>query len=285
MALYFGKILYKFHNTGSTFIRASIIVLAVSLGREVQCQSYSFTSAYNSGMLSSDRFSIDQDAAILQPSILPEIPSLTISSHVQARYEGFDIYGLGLHLTSPLPQNWGVGMSIRSIGNGVYNSTEILLSTGKILGQKWGIGLSQCFRRSRIGNEGRPWTGSSSVAVSFRSGQWGLATQVTGLIPWNGSTHNDSFSAQIASFVKWETRTQFHFLFVYTKNKVVPVIGIRQTILNNVDLFGAVRLYPARYGLGFSLPLTADLHAIFSTQYHPVLGWSPSVGIRFTRDE
>lgn len=282
MVLYFGNISTKYQIPGfSCFGKTCLVVWMVLGSGSLPAQPIHFTSAYNSGMLSSDRFSPEYESPVLQPSLLPEVSSPVISTHIQSRFSGFGIYALGLHLASPLQDGFGIGLSVLSIGHPDYHSTNILLSAGKKLSEYWGIGISQRLNGRRVGDEGRPWGGSSSIAASFNRSQWGLALTLSGLMPWNRSGLSEIFSAQLASYITWETRTQLYLLAAYSENELVPVVGIRQSIMHNVDVFGAFRLYPARYGLGFSLPLAKTLKSTISTRYHPVLGWSPSVGIRW----
>lgn len=240
-----------------------------------------FSSAYNAGMLSSDLFSTNREVFVLQPAILPGLSSPHISGSFQSLFTGFDVYALGLHIASALPRNFGAGLSIMSLGHPDFKSSTLILSAGKQLGKNVSIGISQQFQRTKIGNEGRPWTGSSSVAGTYDTERWGLAMHVTGLMRWNHQFHPENFSIHAAAYVKWVTETQMYFSLHYDHEKIYPVTGIRQVLIKNVEIFGAFQWYPARYGLGFILPLTDQIETIVSTQYHPVLGWSPSIGLQW----
>src|SRR5690606_11529588 len=216
MALYFGKNLAQFQNTGRALFYLYCMACCVGLGfNTVSAQPIHFTSAYNRGMLSSDRLSPEYESPVLQPSLLPEVSSPVISTHIQSRFSGFGIYALGLHLASPLQDGFGIGLSVLSIGHPDYHSTDILLSAGKKLSEYWGIGISQRLNGRRVGDEGRPWGGSSSIAASFNRSQWGLALTLSGLMPWNRSGLSEIFSAQLASYITWETRTQLYLLAAY----------------------------------------------------------------------
>ncbi len=242
-------------------------------------QSNPFISARQAGLLSSDRFSPDQDAWILQPDLLPDVTGIYTSANIQSRFSGFGVYALGLHLAGSLPGNFGTGLSLRSMGNPDYKTTHITLKAGKKLGLKWGIGVSQTIQRSKVGSESRPWSGNSTVTAGFNSDTWGIALRMAGLMAWNQPEHQASFTSQLAAFVKWPTRTQMFFLIAYQQEKFSPVIGLRQTVLDQVFIFGAFQLSPVRYGIGFDFPLTDRMRSVISTEYHPVLGWSPALGI------
>lgn len=284
MALYFGKIRDVFLFRHSLFLRVAVyFILVLSLANTLYGQYRPFTSAYNAGLLSSDRFDATSDAAVLQPSILPDVPGLGVSAQIQSRYSGFDIFSFGLHMTSALPGNFGVGLSILTLGHADYNRSEVGFSAGKKLSAKWGIGVSQRFLRTRVGNEGRPWSGHASAAASYDAGAWGVALHLTGLMPWNKTLSANVFDVHLATYFQWETRTTLYGLLGYSKTEWVPVIGIRQPVLEDAEVFGAFRIYPARYSVGFTLPLSRSLQSIVSTQYHPVLGWSPALGLRWRR--
>lgn len=240
-----------------------------------------FTSAYNSGMLSADMFSFGRAVFIIQPAVLPRTPSPHISGHIQSLYSGFEVYALGLHVASALPMNFGTGLSIISIGHPDYKSSTVNLSAGKQLGKNVSIGVSQHFQRTKVANEGRPWTGSSSIGGTYDTGNWGLSILMAGLMQWNYQYHPERFSIHASAYIKWPTQTQMYFSLNYEENKLYPVTGIRQTLIKNVELFGAFQWYPARYGLGFIIPLTDQVKSFISTQYHPVLGWSPSIGLQW----
>ena len=240
-----------------------------------------FSSAYNSGMLSVDRFSTDRDVFPLQPSLLPLITQPHISAHMQSRFTGFDIYALGLHMATTLPKNFGTGLSLFSLGHLYFNTVAISLSVGKQLSKHASIGISQRIQRTRLANEGRPWTGSSTIAGSYDNGKWGLAMHLTGLMPWGQTYNPGEFSIQAGAYVGWSTQTRLYFSIDYLDAKIYPVTGIRQTLMKNIEVFGAFQWYPARYGLGFLVPLTEQIECLVSTQYHPVLGWSPSIGLQW----
>lgn len=239
----------------------------------------SFTSAFNAGMLSSDKFSTDRDVFVLQPSVLPGLTSTHISAHIQSRFTGFGLYAKGLNIASGLPFNFGAGLSILSLGHPDWKSTDFIIGTGKQLSEHASIGISQHVHRSKVGNEGRPWTGTSTASGSYNKGNWGLAVTVSGLMKWGQNNDFEQFSIGFGSYVQWLSQTTMNIALDYHDEQLFPVIGIKQYIMNNVTLFGAFQIYPSKYGLGFSIPLNSHLESIMSTQYHPVLGWSPSIGI------
>lgn len=244
-----------------------------------------FTSAYNSGMLSVDRFSTDRDVFILQPSLLPLLPKPYISAQIQSRFTGFDVYAMGLHMASALPMNFGAGLSLITLGHPDYNTITIALSAGKQLSRNTSIGISQRIQRIRLANEGRPWTGSSTIAGSYDNGTWGLTLHLTGLMQW-GQTYNPlELSIQAGAYMEWTTQTRLHFAVDYMDQKIYPLTGIRQTLIKSIEIFGAFQWYPARYGLGFLVPLTEKIESFVSTQYHPVLGWSPAIGLQWRGEE
>ena len=240
-----------------------------------------FTSAYSAGMLSCDQFSTNQDVFILQPAILPQMNSTHISTHVQSRFSGFDVVGLALHGATGLPMNFGAGLSIWSLGHPDYKSSDIIASAGKQLSQNIAIGISQRLQRNKIANEGRPWTGSSTAGVLYDNQKWGLSININGLMRWNEQNNPDDFSAQFSGYTQMGSMTHIYFSVNYAEGKIYPVTAIRQTLIKNVEVFGAFQWYPARYGLGFLIPLSDQLDSIVSTQYHPVLGWSPSIGLQW----
>lgn len=284
MALYFGKIPDDFKFPHSPFLRLVVLfVLVLSLPITIYGQYRPFTSAYNAGLLSSNRFDATSDATVLQPSILPDVPGLGVSAQIQSRFSGFEIFSMGIHMTSPLPRDFGVGLSILTLGHSDYNRSEFVFSAGRKLSAEWGIGISHRLQRTRVGDEGRPWTGASSAAASYDTGTWGVALHLAGLMPWNNAVSTNPFTAHVATYVQWETRTRLYGLLGYSDAEWEPVIGIRQPVLEDAELFGAFRIYPARYSVGFSLPLSSTVLSIVSTQYHPILGWSPALGLRWRR--
>lgn len=240
-----------------------------------------FTSAYNSGMLSADRFSLDRSTFVIQPALLPGISSPHISGHIQSLYTGFEIYALGLHVASALPMNFGTGLSIISIGHPDYKSSTVIISAGKKVGQDLSIGISQYLQQTKIAKEGRPWTGSSTVSGTYDTENWGLSLNLKGLMSWNRNGHPEGLSIDAAAFITLTPQTQIYFSLNYDENKFYPVTAIRQALIGKIQLFGAFQWVPARYGLGFILPISDQIETIVSTQYHQVLGWSPSIGFQW----
>lgn len=242
-----------------------------------------FTSAYNAALLNADRFDADADGAIIQPSILPDVSSPGISANCQSLFSGFDVFSIGLHVVSALPGNFGFGVSVVSLGNPDYRLSEYGVGVGRKLGERMGIGVSQRVLRARVADEGRPWSGTTAVAASYDAESWGLAFRLSGLMPWRAPAHHQSFAAHLASYLEWASQTRMYFVLGYGDSSWEPVVGIRQKIIEKLEIFGAFQIYPARYGLGIAVPLGAGIQSVISTQFHPVLGWSPSLGVRLKR--
>ncbi|MBY5957267.1 hypothetical protein KUV50_03905 [Membranicola marinus] len=266
----------------SFFSHTTLIFILIYHSGECAGQEHPvFTTAYNSCMLSSDAFSADQDAYVLQPGLLPEITSLQLSGNIQSVFTGFDVYALGLHVAVPLPINFGVGLSIMKLGHPDFNSSRITLSVGKQLGKNLSIGTSQSFHQNKIANRGSPWSGSSSVAGLYDTKNWGIALRVDGLMPWKKNDYSNELTIYAGAHVKWSTQTQLFTSIHYTDQRLYPVTALRQELIKNVELIGSFQWYPAQYGVGFIIPLSEQLKSIISTQYHPVLGWSPAIGLQW----
>lgn len=283
MVLYFAK-----RRGGLTlfprpwFFLITIIILVISLSLiDLYGQNIPFSSAYNAGLLSSDRFDRQYDAPLLQPSILPDVEQPRISANARSHFTGFGIFDLGLHYITSVAGHFGVGMSVQSIGSSNYKVSEAVLSMGRKLSSRIGIGISQKLTRSRIGGEGRPVRGSSSVSMSFDSGTWGFGFHLGGLMAWNMLENFNPFSVHVASYFSWESMTRLYLMLSYEDSRWTPIVGLRQIIHRNIAVYGAFRIYPARYSAGFSLPLTSRLLSHLSVQHHPVLGWSPSIGLNW----
>lgn len=240
-----------------------------------------FSSSYQAGLLYSDHFSIDKTTFNEQPSVLSRHPSPVISGNIQSLYTGFEIVAFGLHIASPLPGQFGAGVSIIRLGHPDYKVSEIFLGTARNLSPSTSIGIGQSFHTSKVGNEGRPWSGSTSIGGSFDQGSYGIAVHLDGLMTWSSSFNKKDMSLQVSSYILFQTSTHLYFSLGYANSNLRPLTGIRQKIINDVVLFGGFQWYPARYGLGFTLPLAKHLISILSTTYHPVLGWSPSIGLQW----
>lgn len=282
MVLYFAKSSEGWILSLPLWFDLITIILVTSFSHnDLQSQITPFSSAYNAGLLSSDRFDSRYDAPLLQPAILPDVEHPGISANVRSHFPGFGIFALGLNYLTSLPGHFGLGLSVQSIGAADYHDSQVVLSIGRKLNATTGIGISQRFARSRIGNEGRPVRGSTSVGLSYDSGNWGMGLLLEGLMPWNMAENFHPFRVYGSSYFSWQPGTRLYLLLGYLDAQWTPVIGLRQTLLRNIAIYGAFRIFPARFSAGLSLPFSPRILAQISVENHPVLGWSPAVGLNW----
>lgn len=239
-----------------------------------------FTSSYNSGMLNSDRFSDKSDVFVLNPAILSFDPTPIVSTQVQSRFSGFNIFSYGLNALAALPGNFGAGASLSQFGKEDFKYFTTSISIGKRLNPKLGLGFRQQFSRMSIVGDPRDWHGSSLISLTYKTKFLGVALHVDGLFPFGtDADDNRNWTTTIAGFYKLTLITTFFLTISNENERLRASIGVRQKIVENIELLAGMQIYPARYGIGFTLPLTSLLKGIISTELHPVLGWSPSMGI------
>lgn len=260
-----------------SFLMLGCFWLQKSLAQEIMPQS-----AYDLGMYRSDRFSTNQPVFHLNPALIPFQEEAHLSGHLENRFIGFGITNANLFFSLPMRNGFGAGGVITRFGNEEYKATGIKWSLGKRLGRNWSIGINEGLYKLRILEEGRPWRGFTGVSVTYRAERKGLMILAEDIFTF-GTEATDRFSLrpELAGFYMIQPETTMYGALGYREGTFYPVFGIKQILIEKIEIFGSFQLYPAQYGTGFSLPLIPELGLTTGLRYHPVLGWSTALGLQW----
>lgn len=244
----------------------------------------SIVTAYASGTFEADRFSADRPVFHLNPALLPFQEHTIFSGHVENRFTGFDLTTASFLASHSFPRSMGAGISFFHFGFPEYQNTGVQVNMGKKIGKNLSLGISENISRSRVLGEGRPWQGQTLVSFLWQTPVRGAMISADGLMAFGhpdmkNRTHS-RFKLEVAGFQKLQPSTMVFILMKHESKKLYTVAGIRQTILEKAEFYASFQVYPARYGTGITIPLPRSFLCMISTRYHPVLGWSPSVGLQ-----
>ena len=242
------------------------------------------TTAYGSGTFETDRFSQHRPVFYLNPAILPFQEYMIFSGHVENRFTGFDLSAISLLISHSFHHGIGAGVSFYHFGLSDYHHSGFQGNIGKRIGKNFSIGISEKIGRIKVLDEGRPWQGHTLISVLYKTAGRGLMVSADGLIPFGKiqqeNKSHPQLKLEIAGFQKLQPSTMIFMLIKYEADKFYPVAAIKQHILGEAELYASFQVFPARYGIGFTIPLVRTLLCMVSTQYHPVLGWSPNLGLQ-----
>src|SRR5690625_62512 len=241
-------------------------------------------TSYSSGTSEADRFSQDKPIHHLNPALLPFYRQTTLSAHVVHRFTGVDLSSISLQICHAFDHRFGVGISFFHFGIPEYHQSGIQAGVGRKLSKNLSLGFNQRLSRVKAGGEGRPWSGQTSLSVMWMTDQNGLVISLDGLMPFGNyhphSSPHPEFKLELAAFHQLHSHTEIFLMMKYESDRIFPVAAIKQVLIENIEIFASFQIYPSRYGVGISFPLYPSLSCMISTQFHPVLGWSPSVGLQ-----
>lgn len=241
-------------------------------------------TAYASGTFEADRFSADRPVFHLNPALLPFQENTIFSGHIENRFTGFDLTTASFLVSHSFPGSMGAGISFFHFGFPEYQNTGVQIIIGKKLSKTLSLGISESISRSRVLGEGRPWQGQTLVSFLWRTPVRGAMISADGLMAFGLPDIKNQFHShiklEIAGFQKLQPSTMVFILMKHEAKTLYGVAGIRQKILEKTEFYASFQVYPARYGAGITIPLPRSILCMISTRYHPILGWSPSLGLQ-----
>lgn len=241
-------------------------------------------SAYGTGTLEADRFSLNHSIHHLNPALLPFDSYTKLSAHAENSFSGFDISRISFQINHSFDRGFGGGLSFYHFGIPEYHLSGIQVSAGKRLSKTISIGINQKLSRVKADKEGRPWNGQTALAAMWMTEKNGWMFLIDGLMPFgnrdpSADLHSD-LRLEVAGFHSLHPKTTLFLMMKYEMDQFFPRVAISQALIGPVGIYASLQIYPSRYGTGITFPISPSILCMISTQFHPVLGWSPAIGLQ-----
>lgn len=258
-----------------------IILLSLS-GLNGQNNITKFRSAYQHGLNNTDLLSNSNDVSAINPSIIPFQNKKLIVINSSMIYSDFGIASYSIGASIPFSKVYGSSLLIFGYGNNTFKQNSIAASFSRILSRHLSIGIQQILQNRKIKGNSSSYSATTSIAITTRWHNWGLALVTSGLLPINVN-ENQIPTLKLGVFLSIVDKTKILARVKYYSNSPIsPSLGLTFPLLVQ-KLFStiAVQLNPTLYSFGINFKIRDRLKICISDQYHFQLGHWPAAGIEY----
>ena len=248
-------------------------------------QGYNSVGARSNALVNASLTLNDVWAYHHNPGALGEIKQTTAGISYENRFLIKDLQSQAFAVAQPLKVGV-ISVGGQFFGNRTYRSQRVGVGYSMKLSEKFFAGVQLNYQGLQLGeNYGNKntLTGEAGI-VAYLTSNWKMAAAVTNVSRTRLADYQEErFATTIRLGTSYNLSNKVLFLAEVEKSvdyKARGRFAIEYSPLEQLFVRCGVGLQPTEFGLGFGYRWSF-LQLDFGTNYHPILGWSPHIGLTY----